>query len=242
MQLGIRGRVINLIISFLSDRSHSTSFQGVHSEFEKITCGVPQGTVMGPKLFIILINGDKCSFVQNFKFVDDKTLVLSYTGDPTETLQKALDLELIETEKDKMIINESKCHNITFNFCQKNISPQNVKLNNKIVNQASKIKLLGVTITDDLKWTKNTTEICSKVNRKLYIISKLKHFGLQSKELLTAWISILRPITEYAAPLWHSGLTECDVSRIEMLQKKVLGIILGTVYVDNKRRYIKDQQ
>ena len=237
VQLGIRGRVINLIISFLSDRSHSTNFQGVISEFEKITCGVPQGTVMGPKLFIILINGDKCSFVQNFKFVDDKTLVLSYTGDPTETLQKALDIELIETEKDKMIINESKCHNITFNFSQKNIPPQNVKLNNKIVNPASKIKLLGVTITDDLKWTKNTTEICSKVNRKLYIISKLKHFGLQSEELLTAWVSILRPITEYAAPLWHSGLTECDVSRIEMLQKKVLAIILGTVYVNNKRRY-----
>ena len=50
-------------------------------------------------------------------------------------------------------------------------------------------------------------------------------------------MSILRPITEYAAPLWHSGLTECDVSRIEMLQKKVLAIILGTVYVNNKRHY-----
>ena len=80
---------------------------------------MPQGTVSGPKLFVILINGDKCSLVQNFKFVDDKTLALLYTGDPTETLQKALDFELIETKKDKMIINETKCHNITFNYSQK---------------------------------------------------------------------------------------------------------------------------
>ena len=71
----------------------------------------------------------------------------------------------------------------------------------------------------------------------MYLISKLKHFGFTIEELIIAWSSILRPITEYAAPLWHSGLTEGDGYRIELLQKKALSIILGTVYVDNKRYY-----
>ena len=136
-----------------------------------------------------------------------------------------------------MTINEAKCHNITFNFSQKNISPQNLKLNEKIIDSETKIKLLGAIITNDLKWTENTKEICSKVNRKLYIISKLKQYGLQVKELITVWVSVLRPISEYAAPLWHSGLTEKDTSNLEMLQKKVLTIILGTVYIDNRKYY-----
>ena len=81
---------------------HNTNIFVVKSEFLTITCGVPQGTVLGPKLFVILINGDKCSLVSNFKFVDDKTLALSYSGDQTEILQQALDIELVETYKDKM--------------------------------------------------------------------------------------------------------------------------------------------
>ena len=95
-------------------------------------------------------------------------------------------------------------------------------------------------LTNDLKWSKNTTNVCSKVNQKLYIINKLKNFGLQKEELLTAWQSILRPITEYAVPLWHPGLTEYDSERIEMLQKRALAIILGTVYVNNRRQYKVD--
>ena len=80
--LGVRAEVINLIISFLSDRSHNTKMKGKLSEFADISCGVPQGTVSGPKLFVILINSAKCSFVKNYKFVDDKSLAHSYSGNP----------------------------------------------------------------------------------------------------------------------------------------------------------------
>ena len=66
VQLGVRGKIINLLISFLSDRSHNTNFRGLKSEFTKITCGVPQGTVTGPKLFVILINEDKCKLVDYY--------------------------------------------------------------------------------------------------------------------------------------------------------------------------------
>ena len=82
------------------------------------------------------------------------------------------------------------------------------------------IKLLGVYLTNDLKWSVNTKNICKKVNQRLYLVRKLKQFGLQKEELITAWRSIVRPVTEYAVPLWHSGLTEGDSNKIEMLQKK----------------------
>ena len=82
--------------------------------------------------------------------------------------------------------------------------------------------------------------ICSKVNKKLYIISKLKQFGLLIEELIKVWKTILRPITEYAAPLWHPGLTDADSKKIETLQKKVVGMILGTLYIENRRYYKVD--
>ena len=115
--------------------------------------------------------------------------------------------------------------------------PLNLILNGNLIKSVSSIKLLGVIITEDLKWEENTSLICTKVNKKLYMISKLKGFGLQTEELMTFWKVVLRPITEYAAPLWHSGLCDIDTKRLEKLQKKVLGMILGTKYIENKRYY-----
>ena len=119
-----------------------------------------------------------------------------------------------------MTINENKCNVIEFNFSKKNKSPESLTLNGNNIQTVDKLKLLGVILTKDLKWYENTSYICSKVNRKLYILRKLKDFGLHSEELVNAWVSILRPNTEYAVPLWHSGLTLFDVNRLEKNPKK----------------------
>ena len=237
VELGVRGKLIKLIISFLSDRSHYTKINGIKSDQVYITCGVPQGTISGPRLFTILIKGIKCSKVSNYKFVDDKTLVYSYSGDPTSFLQMVLNLETAETEKDKMVINEAKCNVITFNFSNKNIGPQNLLLNGNILNSVNKIKLLGVIITDDLRWSENTAQICKKVNKKFYLLCILRQFDFNQEELLIAWKVLLRPITEYAVPLWHSGLLKSDINKLERLQKKAIGLILGTTYIENRRYY-----
>ena len=242
IKLEVRGQLIKLIISFLSNRSHNTCIQGFKSKFESISCGVPQGTVLGPKLFVILMNDDKCQDLSTYKFVDDKTLALSYAEDQTQTLQKALDLELEQTRENNMIINEKKCNIINFNFSRSNQTPQTLHLNDNVIQTTDKVKLLGVIISNDLSWTENTNLICSKVNKKIFIISKLKQFGFQTKELINAWTSILRPNAEYAAPLWHSGLSVFDTNRLERLQKIVLGIILGTTYIDCKKYYKFDNK
>ena len=127
-ELGIRHNILKLITSFLCERTHYTKVKGIKvkgikSDTISTSCGVPQGTIAGPKLFNILIKGVKCNVVSNSKFVDDKTLVHSYSGDPTLFLQKVLDIEASETIKDKMVINESKCNTVTFNFSEKNLKP-----------------------------------------------------------------------------------------------------------------------
>ena len=86
VELGVRKKVIKIITSFLRNRKHYTKINGVKSNLIDITCGVPQGTISGPKLFIILIKGVICTMVSNYKFVDDKTLAHTFSEDPSDFL------------------------------------------------------------------------------------------------------------------------------------------------------------
>ena len=117
------------------------------------------------------------------------------------------------------------------------LPPQRLVLNNNDIVSVDRIKLLGVIITNDLRWRENTAEIINKVNKKFYQLCKLKQFGVSQEERLKTWKMLIRPITEYAAPLWNPGLLECDKRLLENLQKKALGIIFGTTYIDHKRYY-----
>ena len=227
--------ITDIFTSYLSSRKHYTRINGTKSETASVTCGVPQGSLSGPRLFNILTNGVKTSKVSNYKFVDDKTLVHTFSGDPTQFLQEVLDIEATETEKDKMVINESKCNIITFNFSKRNIEPKELVLHGNIIKAAEKITLLGVIITNDLKWKENTAKICEKVAKSFHWLVKLKGFGIPPEGLITAWKVLIRPITEYAAPLWHSGLSVDDSKKLEKLQEKIIGLAYGIIYKDFKK-------
>ena len=111
-------------------------------------------------------------------------------------------------------------------------SQKKMYLNGNLLKSVNKITLLGIVITDDLRWKENTANICQKVNRKFFLLWKLKQFCQKQKELPTEWKLLHRPIAEYAAPLWHSGLSNCDSMKLERLQKRAVGLILGTTYVN----------
>ena len=90
INLGVSANIVKLLISFLSNRSHCTKVGNETSSYKEISCGVPQGTINGPKLFVIMINGDTDDDIINLKFVDDKTIALTHSRDPTEALQERL--------------------------------------------------------------------------------------------------------------------------------------------------------
>ena len=79
-------------------------------------------------------------------------MIHSYSGDLTPLLENALNIENAETIKGKMRINQTKCNIINFNFSSTNTPPQNLTLNNNKIVPVDRIKLVGVTLTSNLRW------------------------------------------------------------------------------------------
>ena len=92
-------------------------------------------------------------------------------------------------------------------------------------------KLLGVWISEDLSWSKNCQEICRKAYSRLSMITKLKYVGVSVEDLLDIYILFIRSVTEYCSVSFHSSLTQEQSKKLEIIQKTVLKVILGDMYI-----------
>ena len=229
LMLEIPEHLVLWTMSFLTDRKQSTQAHGRLSEPHSLSCGVPQGTVLGPLLFLIMVNDDVDNLARLYKFVDDKTIAVTHAKHSIPPLQSSIDKAVEWATVNNMKVNEKKCHVIQFNFAK---SPANCAyfINGSQVHCADELNLLGVIISKDLKWKANSNSLVSKCNRKFFMFAKLKAFRAARDDLLRVWVSYLRPICEYAAPLWHSSISVADSDKIERIQKRALRIILGGDY------------
>ncbi|KAI8517737.1 hypothetical protein Bbelb_037540 [Branchiostoma belcheri] len=82
----------------------------------------------------------------------------------------------------------------------------------------------------NLRWNSHVDSICCKSSQRLFLLRKLKHFHISSEDLVTVYVSYIRPVLEYAAPVWHSGLTTELSNKIEKIQRRAVRIIMGTKY------------
>ena len=91
--------------------------------------------------------------------------------------------------------------------------------------QVSSFRLLGVNITNDLKWKEHTDSMCSKANTRIYFLKRLRRSGLTTEELIKYYITYIRPVVEYACQAWHGSLTGGQCRQVEQIQKRSLRII-----------------
>ena len=94
------------------------------------------------------------------------------------------------------------------------------------------IKLLGVHVSNDLKWAQHIHAISRKGASRLYFLKKLKRAGAGTDDLLHFYCAVIRPVLEYACPVWHSSLTITQSKTLESLQKRAMNIIFP--YMDYK--------
>ena len=92
------------------------------------------------------------------------------------------------------------------------------------------IKLLGIIISSDMKWHRNTNYLCEKAFGRLWIVRNLKKLGASIPELIDIYIKQCRSIVELAVPVWTAGLTSEDIAALERVQKTACAIILGRKY------------
>ena len=141
--------------------------------------------------------------------------------------------ELVQySEENEMIINKGKTKFMVFNTARKRDFTPVFELDGEPMEVVDSFKLLGVQITNDLKWNLNTDYITKRGYGKLWILRRLKIFGANKSELTDIYCQHVRSILEYASVVWHSGLTQENKANIERVQKSALAIILGKDYIN----------
>ena len=129
-----------------------------------------------------------------------------------------------------MKINEDKSYFMIFSRSKENFTTS-LHMNNKLLERKSVAKLCGVWISEDLNWSKNTSEICRKAFSKLSLLSKLKYAGTSIEDFIDIYKLFIRSLLEYCSVLFHSSLTKCQAEDLERVQKTCLKVILSDNYV-----------
>ena len=218
---GISGNIINWIESFLTDRFYSVKVGNCYSDWSPVVSGVPQGSVLGPLLFIIFINDlTKCCINDNCKiyvFADDaKCLSRIKSYQDCEILQSTLNAIESWSNEWQLSLALNKCKVISF-YCRKAIVNFQYSLFNFTLSYVDNITDLGIILTSDLSFSKQIDKVCSKARCRSAMI--LKCFQSRDKYLLfRAFIVYVRPILEYCCNVW-SPYRVCDIRKIESVQR-----------------------
>ena len=132
----------------------------------------------------------------------------------------------------KVKLNPKKTKIIKFNKSRKHDFPPELFLSgNQMLDVVPEIKLVGVMVSQDLKWQKNTDLICTKARQKLWVIRRLKQYSIENEKLVDVYKKEVRSLLEYAVPVWHSSITNIQSKQIERVQKQAFKIILEHNYL-----------
>ena len=197
---GIGGNTLKWIDSFLCDRQQRVMVNGVKSDWAAVLSGVPQGTVIGPLLFSLYINDITEDIDSELRLFAVDCVCYRELKDTEDTLKLQKDIDRLGcwARSWGMRFQPVKCN--IMQITRKRIKKiyASYSLEGKVLENVEKIKYLGVTITNDLKWNTHVSNICTKANRTLgFLRRKLAACPLDVKE--SAYKGLVRPILEYGS-------------------------------------------
>ena len=218
--------------SYLGKRKQKVSLNNVFSEDEIITDGVPQGSILGPLLFLMFIN-DLPLYTDSANtdfYADDTTLYV--IGKSLETIQRNLQVALDCLAKwckcNGMLINTTKTKAMLITTHQKRTSLTNdqlsLHLNNDELNMIMNDKVLGIIIDNNLTWSQHVDKVCKKITTNLWLLSRIKDY-LTTSQRIQFYKTYIQPHIDYCNTVW-GGTSQVNLNRIFRLQKRACKIIL----------------
>ena len=223
---GVRGIALQWFTDYLSNRKQYTTVQNCDSSRLTINYGVPQGSILGPLLFILYINDlHYCSSLLSFiLFADDTTIFFSHRN--FASLINILNLELVKVsfwfQVNKLSLNSSKSKYMIFSRSPNSTHTEPVKINNTVISKVNSAKFLGIMIDDQLSWSPHITSVSNVISRNTGVISKLHSF-LPSTTLFSLYNTLILPYLNYCNVVWARTSTSKLQSLIKV-QKRAIRI------------------
>ena len=225
---GINSNANNWIRSYLSNRNQNVSLNGATSDNKPITCGVPQGSILGPLLFLLYINDlnlalSNCSV---FHFADDTNLLFSNKN--PDILHKNINAELKILFDwlcaNRLSLNASKTEFIIFRPPRYNLNKRvTLKLNGVTIFESPKIKYLGIILDSRLSWKHHVNELCKKLGRTLGMVYKVRNLCIPSV-LRSLYFSLFNSHLTYGLSVWGQCIAEY-LEKLKLIQKKIVRAI-----------------
>ena len=241
LNMGTRPAPLPWICDFLTDRIQCVRYRDISSDWGKLSGGVPQGTLDGPTIFLALANDAaimKDSNKMALKYVDDLTLVENISVSQQSTIQCDLDSFDQWATENHMNLNPAKCIFMVITFVKEPPALPPLRLCGQDLQSTEVVKILGIKITNDLRWDVHISDVTRRASGRLFMLSMLKRHGLCVKDLVTVYVGFIHPLLEYAVPVRHPGLTEKQHYALERIQRRACRIMLGYTYSHYKEALI----
>lgn len=240
-----------LLKSYLEHRYFRVKFNGVFSDYVKANAGVPQGSVLGPYLYLLYTYNMPISDSTIIATYADDTAILSKHNDPikaSDNLQNHLDLLEKWLQTWRIKVNENKSVHVTFTTKPTTCPP--VRLNDKIIPERDKVRYLGLHLDRKLTWKHHIltkrTQLQIKYKKMYWLLGRKSKLSIQNKILL--YKMVLKPVWTYGIELWGCAKPS-NLNIIQRFQSKSLRNILDapfyvsnlTIHEDLKIPFVKEE-
>ena len=228
---GIRGRAHCWLENYLTNRKQYVDNADTISERLPITCGVPQGSILGPLLFILYVN-DICNVSKELLpilFADDTNVFINGTdvNYMLKTMNQELEKLVVWLNANKLTLNVNKTHYIVFRLHKKKtVTNIDLTIDGEIVSEVNNTKFLGIVIDNKLNWSEHIYMIKKKASRGLGILCKARKC-LSVSVLTTLYYSFIYPYFMYGIEVWGNTF-ECYLNPLYKLQKRTIRLMLST--------------
>ena len=233
---GITGDILKWVEAFLRDRSQVVRVNGEESFSASVVSGIPQGSVLGPLLFVIYINDLPDSINSDTLMFADDTKILRRILSKEDSMELQKDVHELEQWSDKWLLrfNTEKCHVLTVGKTEDIMHTHSYKLYDDDLEHVFEETDLGVTIDSELRFEEHISKKVSKANSIAGLIRRsFAHLdGTLFKRLYTAFV---RPHLEYAQAVW-SPMSQKLVDMLENVQKRATKMVDGFSKLDYEER------